>query len=176
MNRPLHDPTDSAGVDEAPDTCDTVEWLIRNVPNTTAKVGVLGISYPGWLAAMAGINPHPAVKAVSDDPKMGGYELMVASEIMRGRYRAGWNRPTAIRAGAIEAYRIDLHQQSYRFRRRHRIMVQVQSTWFPVYDRNPQTFVRNVFEARPTDFRAATHRIYRSAEHPSHVALPVLAE
>ena len=55
MNRPLHDPGDSTGVDEATDTYDTVEWLVRNVPNTTGKVGVLGISYPGWLAAMAGI-------------------------------------------------------------------------------------------------------------------------
>jgi putative CocE/NonD family hydrolase len=125
-----------------------------------------------WVVKLIDVYPD----SVEGDPKMGGYELMVASDIMRGRYRAGWNRPTAIRPGAIEAYRVDLHQQSYRFQRGHRIMVQVQSTWFPVYDRNPQTFVRNVFEARPTDFRAATHRIYRSAEHPSHVALPVLAE
>ena len=55
-------------------------------------------------------------------------------------------------------------------------MVQVQSTWFPLYDRNPQTFVRNIFEARPADFRSATERVYRSTAHPSHVTLPVLTE
>jgi predicted acyl esterase len=204
MNRPLHDPGDSAGVDEATDTYDTVEWLIHNVGRTTGRVGVLGVSYPGWLAAMAGVNAHPAVKAISPqapmtDTRMGddffhygafrlsyGFEyasemeltneLMVASEILRGRYRTGFNRPTAIRAGRIESYTVDLHQQSYRFLKGHRIMVQVQSTWFPVYDRNPQTFVRNIFTARPQDFRAATQRIYRSAAHPSHIALPVLEE
>ncbi|HSR91110.1 MAG TPA: CocE/NonD family hydrolase, partial [Gemmatimonadales bacterium] len=70
MNRPLHDPADSTGVDESTDTYDTVEWLLKNVPNNSGAVGVLGISYPGWLAAMAGINPHPAVKAVSPQAPM----------------------------------------------------------------------------------------------------------
>jgi len=200
MNRPLHDPSDSAGVDEATDTYDTVDWLVHHVPRALAKVGVVGISYPGWLAAMAGVNPHPAVKAISpqapmtdtwmgvvklidvypdsveDDPKMGGYELMVASEILRGRYRTGFDRPTAIRPGRIEGYRVELHQQSYRFLKGHRIMVQVQSTWFPLYDRNPQRFVPNIFAARSADFHSATQRVYRSARHPSHVTIPVLTE
>ena len=70
MNRPLHDPADSVGVDEATDTYDTVEWLIHQVPRTSGKVGVLGISYPGWLAAMAGVSPHPAVKAISPQAPM----------------------------------------------------------------------------------------------------------
>src|SRR5512147_1587105 len=70
MNRPLHDPKDSAGVDESTDTCDTVEWLLHNVPGNNGRVGVLGISYPGWLAAMAGINPHPAVRAISPQAPM----------------------------------------------------------------------------------------------------------
>jgi putative CocE/NonD family hydrolase len=125
-----------------------------------------------WIVKLTDVYPD----SVPGNPKMGGYELMVASEILRGRYRTGFNRPTAIRAGRIESYTVDLHQQSYRFLKGHRIMVQVQSTWFPVYDRNPQTFVRNIFTARPQDFRAATQRIYRSAAHPSHIALPVLEE
>ena len=65
MNRPLHDPADPKGVDESTDTYDTVEWLLANVPGNNGRVGVLGVSYPGFLATMAGINPHPAVKAIS---------------------------------------------------------------------------------------------------------------
>jgi uncharacterized protein len=113
---------------------------------------------------------------VAGDPQMGGYELMVASEILRGRYRTGFDRPKPIPAGRIEAYTVDLHQQSYRFLKGHRIMVQVQSTWFPVYDRNPQSFVPNIFAARPQDFRSATQRVYRSTAHASHIVLPVLEE
>ena len=70
MNRPLHDPADSAGVDESTDAYDTVEWLVHNIPNNTGSVGVMGVSYPGFLATMAGINPHPAVKAVSPQAPM----------------------------------------------------------------------------------------------------------
>jgi len=125
-----------------------------------------------WIVKLIDVYPD----SVPGNPKMGGYELMVASEILRGRYRTGFDRPTAIKAGRIESYPVDLHQQSYRFLKGHRIMVQVQSTWFPVYDRNPQTFVPNIFTARPQDFRVATQRIYRSASHPSHIALPVLEE
>ena len=125
-----------------------------------------------WVVKLIDVYPD----SMEGDPKMGGYELMVASDILRGRYRTGFDHPTPIRRAAIEAYRVDLHQQSYRFERGHRIMVQVQSTWFPLYDRNPQTFVRNIFEAHPADFRPATERVYRSAAHPSHVTLPVLAE
>ena len=70
MNRPLHDPADAKGTDESTDTYDTVDWLIKNVPNNNGRVGVLGVSYPGFLATMAGINPHPAVKAISPQAPM----------------------------------------------------------------------------------------------------------
>jgi len=70
MNRPLHDPTDPKGVDESTDTYDTIDWLVQHVPGNNGRVGVLGISYPGWLAAMAGINPHPALKAISPQAPM----------------------------------------------------------------------------------------------------------
>jgi putative CocE/NonD family hydrolase len=125
-----------------------------------------------WVVKLIDVYPD----TVAGDPKMGGYELMVASEILRGRYRTGFDRPAPIKPGRVEAYSVDLHQQSYRFLRGHRIMVQVQSTWFPVYDRNPQTFVPNIFAARPPDFRAATQRIYRSGAHASYIVLPVLDE
>ena len=105
---------------------------------------------------------------------MGGYQLMVASDILRGRFREGFEKPKAIAPNTVLEYTVDLHQQSYRFLKGHRIMVQVQSTWFPLYDRNPQTFVPNIFLAKPPEFRAQTHRIYRSVKYPSHVAVPVL--
>ncbi len=125
-----------------------------------------------WVVKLIDVFPD----SVAGDPNMGGYEFMVASDILRGRYRKGFHRPVAVPPGAIETYTVDLHQQSYRFLRGHRIMVQVQSTWFPLYDRNPQTFVANIFHAKVSNFRAATERVFRSARHPSHVTLPVLPE
>ena len=125
-----------------------------------------------WVVKLIDVYPD----SVAPNARMGNYELMVASDIMRGRYRTGFSHPTRITPNAIEAYTVDLHQQSYRFRAGHRIMVQVQSTWFPAYDRNPQTYVPNIFEAKASDYRSATHRVYRSARHASYVSLPVLPE
>jgi len=105
---------------------------------------------------------------------MHGYELMVAGDIMRGRYRESWEHPAAIPPNAVEPYTVDLHYQLYTFKRGHRVMVQVQSTWFPLYDRNPQTFVSNIFEAPASAYGAATERIYRTAAQPSRVEVMVL--
>jgi predicted acyl esterase len=111
--------------------------------------------------------------SVADRPRMGGYQLMVAGDIMRGRYHRGWSRPEALQPDVVTPFAVDLHQQAYTFRKGHRIMVQVQSTWFPLYDRNPQTFVPNIFEASPSAYRAQTHTIYRTKDHPSHVEIQV---
>ncbi len=125
-----------------------------------------------WVVKLIDVFPDSGVTP----REQSGYEFMVAGEILRGRYRQGFDRPAPIVPGRVAAYTVDLHQQSYRFRAGHRIMVQVQSTWFPVYDRNPQTYVPNIFEAKASDFRARTHRIWRTAAFPSHVRLPVLPE
>jgi len=98
----------------------------------------------------------------------------VQGEIMRGRYREGFDRPKAITPNAVLPYTVDLHQQAYTFRKGHRIMVQVQSTWFPLYDRNPQTFVPNIFRARVSDYKAQTHAVHHAARYPSHVEVQVL--
>jgi uncharacterized protein len=108
------------------------------------------------------------------DVKMNGYEFMIANEVFRARFRESFERPRAVVANVPAEYTFSLHGQSFQFRRGHRIMVQVQSTWFPLIDRNPQTFVSNIFEARAEDFRAQTHRILRSAALASHVTLPVV--
>ena len=75
----------------------------------------------------------------------------------------------------VAEYKFSLHGQSYRFQKGHRIMVQVQSSWFPLIDRNPQTFVPNIFEAKASDYRAATQRVYRSAKYPSHIVMPIIS-
>jgi putative CocE/NonD family hydrolase len=126
-----------------------------------------------WVVKLIDVYPD-SVPGLS--PRMGGYQLMVASEILRGRYRNSWSRPAPLTPNQVTTFTVDLHQQAYTFLKGHRVMVQVQSTWFPVYDRNPQSWVPNIFDARPADFRPATHRIYRTASYPSHIEVMVLDE
>ena len=108
------------------------------------------------------------------DPKMGGYQFMVANDVLRGRFRESFVTPRAITPNATREYTIDLHTQNYRFRAGHRIRVQVQSSWFPLIDRNPQTFVPNIFEATASDFRAATQRIYQAPPAASYLQLTIV--
>lgn len=105
------------------------------------------------------------------DFKMGGYELMVANDVFRARYRESFEHPKPMTPNQVTAVSIDLHTQSYRFKHGHRIMVQVQSSWFPLIDRNPQTWVPNIFEAKDSDYRAQTHRIWRSEKYSSRVEI-----
>src|SRR6266849_1011951 len=123
-----------------------------------------------WVVKLIDVYP----KKVEKDWKLSGFELMIADEIFRGRYRKSYEKPQAIVAGEITPYTIDLHTADHMFKKGHRIMVQVQSTWFPLYDRNPQKFVPNIFEAKESDFQKATQRIYRSKRFPSSVEISVL--
>jgi len=124
-----------------------------------------------WVVKLIDVYPD----TVPDRPTMGGYELMVTGDVMRGRYRRSWEHPEPIPPNRVLEYTVDLHQQAYTFRRGHRIMVHVQSTWFPLYDRNPQTFVPNIFNARAGDYRARVHRVYRTARYPSNVEVDVVS-
>jgi len=124
-----------------------------------------------WVAKLIDVYPD----TLPDRPTMGGYELMVTGDVMRGRYRRNWEHPEPIPPNRVLEYTVDLHQQAYTFRKGHRIMVQVQSTWFPLYDRNPQTFVPNIFNARAGDYRARVHRVYRTARYPSNVEVDVVS-
>jgi len=101
---------------------------------------------------------------------MGGYQLMVAADIFRGRYREGYDNPKPLASNRPLAYRVKLPTANHVFLPGHRIMVQVQSSWFPLYDRNPQTFVPNIFLAQPADYKKAVQRIY----HSSYVELPLV--
>ena len=122
-----------------------------------------------WIVKLIDVFPED----YSSPNMTGGYQLMVANDVLRGRFRTGFDHPQPIAPNRVLEYVVDLHSQDYRFLKGHRIMVQVQSTWFPIIDRNPQTFVPNIFTAQPGDFRPATHRIYRSAARASYVELPV---
>ena len=125
-----------------------------------------------WIVKL--IDVYPQDSASATDPQMNGYQLMVANEVFRGRFRGSFERPAAITPNQVAPYKFSLHDQNYRFKRGHRIMVQVQSTWFPLIDRNPQTFVPNIFEAKESDFRPATMRVHRSRAFASGVTLPVV--
>ena len=120
-----------------------------------------------WVVKLIDVYPdeYPA------DAKMAGYQLMVADEIFRGRYRKSFEKPEAIKANTVFEYTIDLRGNDHVFRKGHRIMVQVQSSWFPLYDRNPQTFLKSIFAAKAEDFKPATQQIYRTAKYPSHVSV-----
>ncbi len=108
------------------------------------------------------------------DWKLGGWQLMVSNEVFRGRYREGFTKSVPIKPDSILPFSWSLHTQSYTFKKSHRIMVQVQSTWFPLIDRNPQTFVPNIFNAKASDFKAATMRVHRSSRYPSSIVIPVV--
>jgi putative CocE/NonD family hydrolase len=123
-----------------------------------------------WIVKLIDVYPEN----YQAEPKMGGYELMIASEIFRGRYRHSFEKPEPITANKVELYPIDLHQVNHVFKKGHKIMVQVQSSWFPLYDRNPQKFVNNIFEAKSDDYQKADQRIYTSKQYPSSITLPVV--
>ncbi|QNI35198.1 CocE/NonD family hydrolase [Alloacidobacterium dinghuense] len=145
-------------------------------------VTITGDIVADLFASTSGTDSDWIVKVIDvypDDPslgKMSGAQLMIVDEIFRGRYRKSYERPEPIPANHPEEFKFSLHGADHAFLKDHRIMVQVQSTWFPLYDRNPQTFVPNIMTAAPSDYKSATQHIYGSAEHPSHIILPVAAE
>jgi putative CocE/NonD family hydrolase len=121
-----------------------------------------------WIVKLIDVYPD------SPDGTLAGYQLMIADEVFRARFRKTFERPEPVRASHAEHYPIDLHWVDHRFKKGHRIMVQIQSTWFPLIDRNPQSYVPNIFEAKASDYTVATQRIYRTAGRATHLELPVL--
>src|SRR5580698_616663 len=124
-----------------------------------------------WVVKLIDVYPDE----VASQPNMGGYQLMVSGDIFRGRYRESLETPKPIASDKPLLYRFNLPNANHVFLPGHRIMVQIQSSWFPLYDRNPQTFVPNIFWAKPADYRKATQRIYHSASDCSFVELPLVS-
>ncbi|MGD9596895.1 MAG: CocE/NonD family hydrolase [Steroidobacteraceae bacterium] len=122
-----------------------------------------------WVVKLIDVYPD----VVPERPELGGYQLGIAMDIFRGRYRDSLSDPSPIPANEVQRYRFALPNASHVFEPGHRIMVQIQSSWFPLYDRNPQTYVDNIFFAKPGDYRKATQRVHRHGEYASFIELPV---
>jgi putative CocE/NonD family hydrolase len=169
---------------------DVLSWqtdpLVEDVAVTGDIIADLFASTTGsdsdWIVKLIDVYPEDYQKITEEDatkgtgPVLNGYQLMIADEILRGRYRNSLETPAPITPNQVTEYRIDLHPNDHVFLKGHRIMVQVQSTWFPLYDRNPQKFVDNIYKAIDADYVKATQRVYRSKGAASSVELPVVGK
>lgn len=160
------------------DRADVLSW--ESAP-LTEDMTIAGEVVAKLFASTTGTDADWIVKLIDVYPEhypqnwgLAGYQLMVSNEVFRGRYRKGFEVPAPIPANTVQPYTFSLHTQNYTFKAGHRVMVQVQSTWFPIIDRNPQTFTKSIFDAEEKDFVKATHRIHRSARYPSRVEVPVV--
>jgi uncharacterized protein len=147
----------------------------------TAPLKISGQPIANLIASTSGSDSDWVVKVidvypdeVAGEPPMGGYQLMISADIFRGRYRESLETAKPIAADKPLLYRFALPTANHVFLPGHRIMVQIQSSWFPLYDRNPQTFVPNIFWAKPGDYRKAVQRVYHAPGHASFVELPVV--
>jgi len=167
---------DQRFVDHRPDV---LTWATDTLEN---DVTVSGKIIANLFASTSGTDSDWVVKVIDvypekydADPKMGGFQLMVAGDVFRGRYRKSFEKPEPIAANQVLHYEIGFPANDHVFKKGHRIMVQVQSTWFPVIDLNPQKFVPNIFLAKASDFQQATQRIFRSGRNASYIEVPVVS-
>ena len=156
---------------------DVVVWRLPVLKHDLVLTGeVIADIY----AATSGADNDLVVKLIdqypSDDPdeKMRGYQLMTNEEIFRGRYLDSFEKATPLKANSIHEYKFSLHDVDHVFKAGHAVMVEIQSTWFPLYDRNPQSFVENIMTARPKDFNSATITIYSGPGHDSSLQIPLM--
>ncbi|MHB1700523.1 MAG: CocE/NonD family hydrolase [Acidobacteriaceae bacterium] len=126
-----------------------------------------------WIVKLIDVYPDGTSADATAQEKMAGFQLMIADEIFRGRYRKSFEHPHAIQPNAVDEYKWSLHGVDHVFLKGHRIMVEAQSTWFPLYDRNPQTYVKNIMTAPEKSYKPETETIYESTQYPSHLDLPV---
>ena len=157
---------------------DVAAWKL---PVLTKDLTLTGEVVADIFASTTGSDNDMVVKLIDEypaddpDPKMRGYELMTNAEIFRGRYLSGFGNPSALAPGSIYEYKFSLHGVDHVFKAGHTVMVEIQSTWFPLYDRNPQAFVPNIMEAKPADYQPATITIYSGPGHDSALLAPVIS-
>jgi putative CocE/NonD family hydrolase len=168
-------------VDDQREFATRTDVLTYTSPVLTAPLRIAGQPVAHLFAATSGTDADWVVKLIDlypnevpAEPELGGYQLMIAADILRGRYRTDFSKPAPIEVGKILPYTIALPQASHSFLPGHRVMVQIQSSWFPLYDRNPQSYVPNIFFAKPGDFHKATQRIYHAPDAASYIDLPVI--
>jgi uncharacterized protein len=162
---------------------DRTDVLAYQSPVLTTEVRLGGAPIADLYASTTGTDADWVVKLIDvfpeevpSQPEMGGYQLPISMDIFRGRYRQSFESPSAIPSGEPQRYRFALPTVNHVFLPGHRIMVQVQSSWFPLYDRNPQNYVINIFFAKPSDYVKATQSVLHSGERASAVWLPVIAK
>ena len=159
---------------------DRKDVAVWKLPVLKKDLIVTGDVVADIFASTTGTDNDMVVKLIDEypdndsDPTMRGYELMTNAEIFRGRYLDGYDRPRAIRADQAREYKFSLHDVDHVFKAGHTIMVEIQSTWFPLYDRNPQTFVPNIMLAKPGDYKEATITIYSDPRHDSNLQMPLM--
>ena len=160
---------------------DRTDVVAYQTPELKNPVRISGAPIADLFAATTGTDADWVVKLIDvypdeypNQPEMGGYELAVSMDIFRGRYRDSFEHPSAIPAGKTQRYRFTLPTTNHVFLPGHRIMVQIQSSWFPLYDRNPQTYIENIFFAKPADYVKATETVFRSGDAASAVWLPLV--
>ena len=168
-------------VDDQREASGRTDVLTYTTDVLTAPMKISGEPIANLVAATTGTDVDWVVKLIdvypdemAGEPELGGYQLSVAMDIFRGRYRESLSEAKPVAANTPLTYRFALPTTNHVFLPGHRIMVQVQSSWFPLYDRNPQTFVPNIFFAKPEDYKKATQRIYHAAGQASFVELPVV--
>jgi putative CocE/NonD family hydrolase len=147
----------------------------------TEDLTVAGEIIAHLFASTTGSDADWVVKLIDESPAfdaqnytMSGFQFPVAMEVFRGRFHKSFEKPQALVPNKPEEFKIDLHQINHTFKKGHRILIQIQSTWFPVIDRNPQKYVPNIFEAKDTDFIKAEHKIYCSSTMATYIELPIL--
>ena len=157
---------------------DVLAWVSEPLKN---DVVVSGRILANLFASTTGTDSDWIVKLIDvypekydGDPTMGGYQLMIAGDVFRGRYYKSSEKPEPIPANSVQHYQIAFPANDHTFKKGHRIMVQVQSSWFPVIDRNPQRFVPNIFLSKEADFQRATQRVFHSGRQASYIAVPVV--
>ncbi len=159
---------------------DRKDLAVWKLPVLKKDLVVTGDVMADIFASTTGTDNDMVVKLIDEypdndpDPTMRGYELMTNAEILRGRYLDGYDRPRAIRADQVREYKFSLHDVDHVFKAGHTILVEIQSTWFPLYDRNPQTFVPNIMLAKPEDYKPATITIYSDQQHDSNLQVPLM--
>ncbi len=168
-------------VDDQREASGRPDVLVYTSDALTEPLKISGKPIANLIASTSGTDSDWVVKVidvypdeVAGQPRMGGYQLMISADIFRGRYRESLETPKAIVADKPLLYRFKLPTANHVFLPGHRIMVQIQSSWFPLYDRNPQTFVPNIFWSKPGDFQKAEQRIYHSPDQASFIDLPVV--
>jgi putative CocE/NonD family hydrolase len=160
---------------------DRLDVLAYMTPPLTEPLRISGAPVVRLVASTSGTDADWIVKLIDvfpdevpSQPELGGYQLAIAMDIFRGRYRESFERPQAIASNTPLTYTFALPTANHVFRQGHRVMVQVQSTWFPLYDRNPQTFVPNILFAKPSDYVKATQRIFHAAGVSTRIDLPIV--